>query len=640
MFRDSAEKSLERLIMPLHRSLASAVLSVGLILFLCSCGGGGGGGSSAPPPAPSATTNAANPVLSTTATLNGSVNPNGLATTAWFEYGTDALLAGVVTKTGDQSIGSGNTPVSIAQPISGLIPGNTYYYQVAARNSAGTSRGAIGSFTAVLLPPTVSTSAADPISNDNAVLNGDVNPNGLPTNAWFEWGTDPILNTFTTTLPQPLGSGSTIIALDNTLSGLTPGTTYYFRVVAQNSAGPPSRGTIENFKASQIPSTTTNAATLVLSTTATLNGSVNPNGLQTNYWFLWGTDPNLTNPALTNETLPVVMPAGTFTTQAVSAVLPSLNAGTTYYFRVVASNVDGEQQGKILNFTTSVSPPPTVITNAASLNPATTSAVLNGNVNPNGYATNAWFEWGTSPTLATFSTTSNQPLGSGTTSLAVNATISGLTPYRTYYYRVAASNSGGTQKGAILPTSQFYVAVGDSITAGSGDPTGDGYEPKLSNLLTASRGYLNTIAKEGVSGATSDNGANSIAATLSTYPFVNNYLILYGTNDADSSNGPGFPVPKATYKSNMQAIITAIKNAGKTPYLAKVPYTSDPLRSDTAIQDYNAAIDELRASNGISVVAPDLYSWFESHPSELADGIHPNGTGYQSMANLWFNALP
>jgi len=66
----------------------------------------------------------------------------------------------------------------------------------------------------------------------------------------------------------------------------------------------------------------------------------------------------------------------------------------------------------------------------------------------------------------------------------------------------------------------------------------------------------------------------------------------------------------------------------------------DPLRSDAAIQDYNAAIDELRISNGISVVAPDFYAWFQSHQSQLADGIHPNGTGYQSMANLWFNALP
>jgi lysophospholipase L1-like esterase len=90
----------------------------------------------------------------------------------------------------------------------------------------------------------------------------------------------------------------------------------------------------------------------------------------------------------------------------------------------------------------------------------------------------------------------------------------------------------------------------------------------------------------------------------------------------------------------MQRIITAVKNGGKTPYLAKVPWTSSASLSIAAIQNYNAAIDELRSSNGISVVAPDFYAWFQSHTSQLADGIHPNGVGYQSMANLWFGVLP
>ena len=142
------------------------------------------------------------------------------------------------------------------------------------------------------------------------------------------------------------------------------------------------------------------------------------------------------------------------------------------------------------------------------------------------------------------------------------------------------------------------------------------------------------IANEGVSGTTSAVGAAAIDTTLATYPDANYYLILYGTNDAS------IPVSKATYKANMQTIIDKIKAAGKTPFLAKVPYASDPGFSDASIQEYNTAIDELKVANGITVIPPDFYAWFNSHPDQLADGLHPNGTGYQSMANLWFNALP
>ena len=57
------------------------------------------------------------------------------------------------------------------------------------------------------------------------------------------------------------------------------------------------------------------------------------------------------------------------------------------------------------------------------------------------------------------------------------------------------------------------------------------------------------------------------------------------------------------------------------------------------IFDYNVAIDELVLTNNILVVPPPFYAHFLAHPEELDDGLHPNGTGYQSMGNLWFNAL-
>ena len=198
-----------------------------------------------------------------------------------------------------------------------------------------------------------------------------------------------------------------------------------------------------------------------------------------------------------------------------------------------------------------------------------------------------------------------------------------------------------------------YVAVGDSITRGSHDDIsadGIGYEPILGNLLTAYKGSTVTVVNEGVSGTSSADGVASISSTLSKYPSAKSYLVMYGSNDAynDTTTAavpsgmgkiPGDLGYDGSYKDNMQKIISAILAAGKTPYLAEVPYTTYPNFSDSYIQEYNVVIDELVLTNNISVVPPSFYGYFKAHQGELADGLHPNGTGYQSMANQWFNAL-
>ena len=444
-----------------------------------------------------------------------------------------------------------------------------------------------------------------------------------------------------------MGWGTTSQAVTANLTGLVAGTTYYCRVAASNSAGT-SKGSIVSFvTTARAPTVTTNAATSITTTGARLNGSVNPNGRSTTAWFEWGTSPTL---ATFTSTSNQAVGSGT-TSQAVTANLTGLVAGTTYYCRVAASNSAGTSKGSIVSFVTTARAP-TVTTNAAT-SITTTGARLNGSVNPNGLATNAWFEWGTSPTLATFTSTSNQAMGSGTTSQPVSTLLSGLTPGTTYYYRVAGTSTAGTSKGTILAVSSSasagYVAVGDSITAGLRDnifSDGIGYEPILINLLTASKGYPVSVANAGVSGTTSTDGVASISGTLSTYPTATYFLIMYGSNDAKipsvpSGMGllPGEAGYSGSYKDQMQQIVTAVLAAGKTPYLAMVPYTSDLNRSDAAIQEYNVAIDELVVSNGISVTPPDFYTYFKSHQGELADGLHPNGTGYQSMADLWFTAL-
>ena len=133
---------------------------------------------------------------------------------------------------------------------------------------------------------------------------------------------------------------------------------------------------------------------------------------------------------------------------------------------------------------------------------------------------------------------------------------------------------------------------------------------------------------------------------LANYPQARFFLVQYGSNDATmpalpSGLGlqPGDSNYSGTFKDNMQNIITLIIEAGKVPYLAKVPYTTNADRDLNAIQEYNQVIDELVDSNHIGVVAPDFYCYFESHPEFLDDGLHPNGLGYQAMAQLWSDVL-
>ena len=94
---------------------------------------------------PSVTTSAATSVTATLATLNGQVTPNGSDTHAWFLYGTSNTLSGA-TQTVAQDLGSGNAAVNVSATATSLSANTTYYFQVVAQNSAGTTQGSIQSF--------------------------------------------------------------------------------------------------------------------------------------------------------------------------------------------------------------------------------------------------------------------------------------------------------------------------------------------------------------------------------------------------------------------------------------------------------------------------------------------------------------
>ncbi|MBE0568766.1 MAG: hypothetical protein IH577_03700, partial [Deltaproteobacteria bacterium] len=180
--------------MNFRRNPAFLVLSLVAAFFLSACGDS----DSTAPPTPVVTTDNATGITNTGATLNGTVNPNGLDTEAWFEWGTSPTLE-TSDNTTIQPFAAGTTVQPVTAPLTGLTFGTTYYFRLAASNASGVTRGAIGNFSTSAQRPTVTTLAADNLTSTSATLRGEVNPNSLDTLAWFEYGTDNSLATFTKT---------------------------------------------------------------------------------------------------------------------------------------------------------------------------------------------------------------------------------------------------------------------------------------------------------------------------------------------------------------------------------------------------------------------------------------------------------
>ncbi len=352
-------------------------------------------------------------------------------------------------------------------------------FLISLLSSCGGSGGGGESTSSTGAAPIATSVAATSITENNATLNGTINPNGLATQAWFEYGTDPGLQTYSSSPNQDAGNGLIAQSVSTTLSVLAPGTTYYFRVCAENSGGY-SEGQVMSFTTASPgspPAVTTIAATSIGATGATLNGSVIPNGLATNAWFEYGTDPGLQ----TYSSSPNQDAGNGLIAQSVSTTLSVLAPGATYYFRVCAENSGGYSEGQVMSFTTASPGSPPAVTTIAATSIGATGATLNGSVIPNGLATDAWFEWGTDPTLAGYSTTETQAVGSGTTSQTIHQALTGLATGTIYYYRVAASNATGPANGSIA---SFTTASLLFFGVVSTTPTDNATEVPLGSTIT------------------------------------------------------------------------------------------------------------------------------------------------------------
>jgi phosphodiesterase/alkaline phosphatase D-like protein len=225
--------------------------------------------------------------------------------------------------------------------LDSLTSGTLYHYRLVATNTVGTAVGNDTTFILTELPPEAVTLAATNVGGTSAQLYGSVNPKGTITTYYFEYGTTNSYGTQTSSMGA--GSAAAVVSVSATLSGLTSGILYHYRLVATNNVGKAS-GFDWTLTTAIPPTTVTLAATNIGATSVQLNGSVNPNGVTTIYSFEYGTTTSY-------GTQTSSITAGAWTTAtSVSARLSNLRSSTDYHYRLVATNSVGTTQGSDMTF--------------------------------------------------------------------------------------------------------------------------------------------------------------------------------------------------------------------------------------------------------------------------------------------------
>jgi hypothetical protein len=197
-----------------------------------------------------------------------------------------------------------------------------------------------GASAASATSPSATTLSATGIGHTSATLHGDANPRGLATTYDFQYGTSTAYGRQTAF--HSAGTGTSAKSVAAKVSGLTPGVTYHYRLMASNADGTAAgadhtlRTTLPPAKAPSVLGTAPFAPT---ANGLTFTALVNPNAASTTYRFQYGT-----STAYGLETFGKSLAAGVLP-RSVQFTLGSLASHTTYHFRVLASNKAGTTVG-------------------------------------------------------------------------------------------------------------------------------------------------------------------------------------------------------------------------------------------------------------------------------------------------------
>ena len=200
-----------------------------------------------------------------------------------------------------------------------------------------------------------------------------------------------------------------------------------------------------------------------------------------------------------------------------------------------------------------------------------------------------------------------------------------------------------------MPTTNFIVTMGDSVTAGvrDGVTASQTYSVLLENKLHEA-GWQGRITARGVGGEDTNGALLRLPQVIDLRPQV--VTLMYGINDSCIPVGDTEPpVDLAKYRVNLESLVETLREAGiepvlitsnpmanfgitKTLYGDREPYRTKGI--NFLLNDYAATVREVGRELKVPVV--DVYTAFaaraeagENREDYLTDGMHPNPAGHQ-----------
>ncbi|HXB65029.1 MAG TPA: hypothetical protein VNV42_09175 [Solirubrobacteraceae bacterium] len=390
---------------------------------------------------PGVLTKPASGVMKTAATLQGDVNPSGLPVTKCeFEWGETTAyghMAGCSPVAG--ALGAGNAQEQVTVALGGLHVDTTYHYRLVASDANGTLDGEDESFSTPQAVEGVRSAPPSEVLPVEATLHGSVEPNSVDTKCYFEYGSNGAYGARTPL--QDMGSqASGSVAVNAPLAGLAPAHYYNYRIVCEDSYGEVA-GENESFETPPaVAGVNTEEASEFQTTGATLNGSLEPRGVDTECQFDYGTSPAL------GSTTPLRDEGSALEGRVkIGVPISGLEPNQTYYARLYCENQYGVARGFYSIFTTfALGPSISGVTVVTDLSKA--GARFTAMVDPEGSETYVYFQYG--ETEAYGMSTTPIDVGSASAVQTVGPVDSGeLIPGTTYHVRVVAANPAGTVYG-------------------------------------------------------------------------------------------------------------------------------------------------------------------------------------------------